>query len=140
MKVEIKRLWETGRSVCGEMWIDGKFECFTLEPARTTPVHEGHPCIQAGTYRVVLTKSPHMGYVTPEVLDVPGRTAIRWHIANRPEDVLGCVAVGEKHLLDWVANSSFAFNKLMSVLERTTDGITVTYIDPPAAPAEGDES
>jgi hypothetical protein len=131
MKIEIKRLWETSRSVCGEMWIDGQFECFTLEPARTTPVHEGHPCIAAGTFTVILTKSPHLGYVCPEVLDVPGRTAIRWHIANKPEDVLGCVGVGEKHSLDWVSNSKFAFEKLMTKLE-TADEITAIYLDPPA--------
>src|SRR5580700_3380387 len=100
MQVEIKRLWETPRSVCGEMWIDGQFECFTLEPARVAPVNPGHPCISAGTYRVILTRSPHLGYVTPEVLDVPGRTDIRWHIANKPEEVLGCAALGEKHALD----------------------------------------
>lgn len=133
MKVEIRRLWETSRSVCGEMWIDGQFECFTLEPARLTPVHEGHPCIAAGTFRVILTKSPHLGYVCPEVLNVPGRTAIRWHIANKPEDVLGCVGVGEKHSTDWVANSKFAFEKLMTLL-RTAVEITAVYTDPPTTP------
>ena len=113
------------------MWIDGQFECFTLEPARTNPVHEGHPCIAAGTFRVVLTPSPHLGYVTPEVLDVPGRTAIRWHIANKPEDVLGCVGVGETRSLDWVANSAVAFKKLMTLL-GTADSISAVYIDPPS--------
>jgi hypothetical protein len=135
MKIEIRRLWETSRSVCGEMWIDGKLECFTLEPARTTPVHAGHPCIAAGTYRVVLSLSPHLDYVCPEVLDVPGRSAIRWHIGNKPEDVLGCIAVGEQRSTDWVANSRSAFQKLMTVLgpaARTPDGITAVYLDPPS--------
>lgn len=133
MKVEIRRLWETPRSVSGEMWIDGQFECYTLEPSRLTPVHEGHPCIAAGTFKVILTLSPHLGYITPEVLDVPGRTAIRWHIGNKPEDVLGCAAVGEAHSTDWVANSTIAFKKLMTLL-GTADEITATYIDPPTDP------
>ena len=138
MKVEIRRRWETPRSVCGEMWIFAnniwQFECFTLEPARLTPVHEGHPCIPAGTYKVILTHSPHLGYVTPEVLDVPGRTAIRWHVANKPEDVLGCVGVGDKRALDWVSNSAIAFTKLMTRLQaaKDGDGITAVYLDPPA--------
>ena len=131
MKVEIRRRWETPRSITGEMWVDGQFECFTLEPARANPVNPGHPCIQAGTYKVVLTPSPHLGYVCPEVLDVPGRTAIRWHIANAPKDVLGCVGVGEKHSLDWVAFSKFAFEKMMTLLKTSSDGIEVTYLDPP---------
>lgn len=133
MNIEIRRLWETSRSVCGEMWIDGQFECYTLEPARLTPVHAGHPCIPAGTYRVVLTFSPHMGYITPEVLNVPGRSAIRWHIANRPEEVLGCVAVGEGHSADFVSLSAKAFAKLMTLLKTSADGITAEYLDPPPA-------
>jgi hypothetical protein len=135
MRVEIHRKWETDLSVCGEMWIDGQFECFTLEPSRRTPIHVGHPCIPAGTYQVRLTPSPHLGYVTPEVLNVPGRTAIRWHIANKPEDVLGCIAVGETHSRDWVGSSTAAFKKLMVLLRTATDGITAVYIDPTAPPA-----
>jgi hypothetical protein len=48
MNVEIRRKWETDLSVCGEMWIDGQFECLTLEPSRLTPIHADHPCIAAG--------------------------------------------------------------------------------------------
>jgi len=133
MNIEIRRKWETPRSVCGEMWIDGKFQCFTLEPARTTPVHAGHPCIPAGSYKIVLTKSPHLGYVTPEVLNVPGRTAIRWHVGNKPEDVLGCVAVGSgysSNAPDFVAHSKFAFDQLMQALRAAIGEITAHYFDP----------
>jgi hypothetical protein len=48
MNVEIRRKWETDLSVCGEMWIDGQFECLTLEPSRLTPIHADHPCFAAG--------------------------------------------------------------------------------------------
>jgi hypothetical protein len=130
MNVEIRRRldWETNRSVCGEMWLDGVFECFTLEPARINPVHAGHPCIAAGgPFKVILSMSPHLGYVTPEVLNVPGRTAIRWHIANKPEDVLGCTGVGTVHMTDWVGNSKVAFKALMVKLQG--QDILATYID-----------
>jgi hypothetical protein len=132
MNIEIRRKWETARSVCGEMWIDGKLFCYTLEPSRSTPVHAGHPCIPAGSYKVILTESPHLGYVTPEVLDVPGRTAIRWHVGNGPEDVLGCIAVGSEHTTDFVAHSRDAFNRLMVALHSpdAKDGITAHYFDP----------
>lgn len=138
MRVEIRRKWETSRSICGEMWIDGQFQCVTLEPARLTPVHAGHPSIAAGgPFKVVLTLSPHLLYVTPEVLNVPGRSAIRWHVGNRPEDVLGCAAVGETHQTDFVVNSRKAFAALMAVLKEAKDGIEAVYLDPPAeVPAE----
>jgi Family of unknown function (DUF5675) len=57
--------------------LDGVKECYYLEPSRYTPFYSGHPCIEAGSYHVVLTMSPHLGYVCPEVLNVPGRTEIR---------------------------------------------------------------
>jgi Family of unknown function (DUF5675) len=138
VKVEIRRKWETARSVCGEMWVDGQFEAFTLEPARVNPVHPGHPAIPAGSYRVILTPSPHLGYVTPEVLEVPGRSHIRWHIGNKPEDVEGCVAVGHEHSTDYVSHSGAAFSQLMTLLREANDEIVAEYSDPPAPAADVD--
>lgn len=121
----------TPRSVTGEMWVDGQFECYTLEPAYLEPVHPGHPAIPVGRYQVILTPSPHLGYLCPEVLKVPGRLAIRWHVGNRPEDVLGCVAVGLGHVVDWVSESRKAFEKLMTLLQfNPLEPIWVTYSDP----------
>jgi hypothetical protein len=117
------------------MWIDGQFECFTLEPACEEPVNPGHPAIPAGTYSVILTPSPHLKYITPEVLNVPGRSAIRWHIANKPEELLGCVAVGMTQALDWVGGSTQAFDRMM-ILLRSADKISATYIDPPFVPLD----
>src|ERR1700693_2457231 len=115
-RVEIKRKWETDKSVISEIWINGENLFFGLEPARVNPVIPGHPCIPAGTYNVVLSMSPHLGYITPEVLNVPGRTAIRWHIANYPKDVIGCVAIGSGRAADMVLASKVAFDKLMGIL------------------------
>ena len=60
--------------------------------------------------------SPHLGYVCPEVLDVRGRTAIRWHVGNFPEDVLGCCVVGTRTGTDFVSNSKLAFDALLNKL------------------------
>jgi len=128
MKVDIFRRVETARSITGEFWIDGIKQCVYLEPSRLTPVNPGHPCIPAGIYKVVLTPSPHLGYVCPEVLDVPGRTAIRWHIGNYPKDVLGCCIVGTTLGTDFVGNSKVAFEALMAKL--TGNEITSEYHDP----------
>jgi hypothetical protein len=128
MKVDIFRKHETAESITGELWIDGVKQCFYLEPSRLTPVHSGHPCIPAGTYKVVLTMSPHLGYVCPEILDVPGRTAIRWHIGNFPKDVLGCCVVGSILGDDFVGNSKVTFEALMVKLEDQE--ITTEYHEP----------
>ncbi len=117
MKVDIYRQVETSEAITGEFWVDGRMECYYLEPSRFTPYYPGHPCIPAGVYRVVLTMSPHLGYVCPEVLQVPGRTAIRWHIGNYPRDVLGCCVVGTALGENSVRNSKVAFDALMEKLQ-----------------------
>lgn len=111
--------------------MDGKFFCYTLEPARVNPVNAGHPCVVAGTYKVKLTLSPHFHYITPEVLNVLNRTAIRWHIGNKPKDSEGCTLVGISYDTDWVSGSATAFHRLMTILTQA-DNITVTYTDEPA--------
>jgi len=131
MKVDVYRKVETSESITGEFWIDGIRQCYYLEPSRLTPFYPGHPCIEAGTYRVVLTLSPHLGYLCPEVLEVPGRTAIRWHIGNFPKDVLGCCVVGTELGRNFVGNSKAAFDALMAKLAGQE--IVAEYHDPDVA-------
>jgi hypothetical protein len=128
VKVDIYRKTETAESITGEFWLDGIHQCYYLEPSRLTPYHPGHPCIPAGIYRVALTLSPHLGYVCPEVLNVSGRTAIRWHIGNFPKDVLGCCVVGTLLGENFVGNSKAAFEALMITLQG--QDIVAEYHDP----------
>jgi hypothetical protein len=134
MKVDIYRKVETSEAITGEFWLDGLMECYYLEPSRFTPYYPGHPCIQAGAFRVVLTMSPHLGYVCPEVLGVPGRTAIRWHIGNYPKDVLGCCVVGTAVGENCVLHSKTAFDALVEKL-RGND-VVAEYHDLPQEPED----
>jgi hypothetical protein len=133
MQLDVYRKTETARSIIGQLMVDGQAEAVTLEPSRTTPVHLGHPCIPAGTYPVRLTLSPHFGYITPEVFDVLGRSEIRLHRGNKPEDSLGCTLIGSvvpAHTPDFIGASETAFDKLMTILNTATDSIAITYHDP----------
>jgi hypothetical protein len=136
MKIDIYRFTETDRSILGRLTVDGQHFCFDLEPSRFKPVHAGHPCIAIGVYKVRLTLSPHFGYVTPELLDVPGRTAIRIHRGNKPEDSKGCTLVGTSHgpAADWISDSHTAFDQLMELCraaEARGEDITAEYHDLP---------
>lgn len=136
MKIDVYRFQETDRSILGRVTVDGQQFCFSLEPSRFKPVHAGHPCIPCGLYAAKLTLSPHFGYVTPEVLEVPGRSAIRIHKGNKPEDSLGCTLVGTSHgpAADWISDSHTAFDQLMEkcrTAESRTEGIFVEYHDIP---------
>ena len=136
MKIEIYRFLETERSIIGRFLVDGEQLGNSLEPARVNPVHLGHPCIPIGVYQVKLTLSPHFGYVTPELLDVPGRTAIRIHRGNKPLDSLGCTLVGAAvgPQPDWISGSEVTFDRLMNLCEAAEargEPITVEYHDIP---------
>jgi len=140
MKIDVYRFTETDRSIIGRVTIDGQQFCFALEPSRFHPVHEGHPCIPAGMiYQVKLTRSPHFSYVTPELVDVPGRTAIRIHKGNEPKDSLGCTLVGMQHgpQPDWISDSHDAFDRLMALCwaaDARGEAITAEYHDLPQKP------
>lgn len=79
-----------------EVWLEGKRFCFALENQKRL--------IPVGVYKVVLTASgraakgtlwtPWDGFVLPELLQVPGRIAIRIHAANEENQLEGCIAFG----------------------------------------------
>ena len=49
--------------------------------------------IPALVYRVQVTKSPKFKRLLPEVVQVPGRSGIRFHRGSRPEHSKGCILV-----------------------------------------------
>ncbi|WP_137719361.1 DUF5675 family protein [Methylobacillus flagellatus] len=92
----------TAGYTAGRLMLDGQLICYTLEdecrevagqPVETWKV-KGATCIPRGRYRVVLTKSPRFGRVLPELLLVPGFTAIRIHSGNTAAHTEGCPLVG----------------------------------------------
>jgi len=62
----------------------------------------------------------------PKLRDVPGRSDIELHIANHPEEIRGCFAVGTYRGVDYVADSEKAFHSLMDKLLATAEAITFT--------------
>jgi hypothetical protein len=115
MQLDLYREPSTEKSTSGKLFIDGFRQCFTLElPVREN--REDIDAIVAGRYQIRLTESPHLGYVTPELLNVPGRKDIRMHVACYPEDILGCIGVGKIRRPDCVLQSRIAFDELMAQL------------------------
>jgi hypothetical protein len=137
IELHIYRERETHNSVGGDLWFNGMFLMFTLEPARVNPVHPGHPCIPAGRYMARLTVSPHLGYRCPELLDVPDRSNIRIHKANWPMQIKGCTAVGQKQDTDFVGESAVAFARLMEIVPQDEPFYVTYYDSSPVQPQRG---
>lgn len=103
----------------GSLFIDGAWECFTLEDVVREPDTEwryglhpsqygaavakwkihGKTAIPSGRYRLSLEDSPRFGPDTITINNVPDYDKIRMHGGNDAEDTDGCPLVGDT--LDW---------------------------------------
>ena len=106
----------------GELWVDGKFFCYTLEDVDRKLESGGkkvygETCIPRGQYPVVLDFSARFNIVTPHVLGVPQFDGIRIHAGNTTADTHGCPLVGSKRVGATVQGSRDVFARLMAILE-----------------------
>ena len=128
MIIDIQRIWFTDQSTMGNLYVDGQPEGYTIERPQSDPEH---PCIPEGEYEVLLVPpGPHLAQMFPyklfpEVQNVPGRTGIFIHPANKASQLLGCIAPGRPYKADYVYNSRVTFESLMTLLGTATDGITI---------------
>ena len=133
MELTLKRIFLGSSATIGELLINDKHLCDTLED-RVRPEGEkvyGKTAIPEGTYEVKLTHSPRFKKILPEILNVPNFSGIRIHTGNSSKDTEGCILVGtwdgEKE--DWVGSSKIAFDELMTLLEEATNNkekVTIT--------------
>lgn len=83
----------------GSLFIDGQFECYTLEDLDRDLENGGKKiygstAIPKGSYKVAIDFSPRFKRQMIHVLDVPGFSGIRIHAGNTAEDTEGCILVG----------------------------------------------
>lgn len=123
MKMVLQRKIATNKSTIGELTIDGRWECYTLEDVVRAPGVKipGQTAIPAGTYKVVVDKSTRFKRLMPHVLDVPGFDGIRIHSGNKHEDTEGCPLVGRTKGKDFVGESKLAFDAFYSKLVRVKE-------------------
>ena len=117
MQIKVVRQVFTGNSTIGQMFVDGKFECFTLEDmVRPVKIAE-ETAIPAGSYKVTLRMSPHFKVRTPALDKVPNYENVLIHFGNNKADTHGCILVGQSKRIDSIGKSVAAFNALMPKLE-----------------------
>lgn len=77
----------------GQLAINGKHFCYTLEDTVRETKIPGETAIPEGTYRIAVTYSPKYKRLMPEVLNVPGFEGVRIHGGNNPSHTEGCILV-----------------------------------------------
>ena len=126
MNINVCREDYSSKSTIGKMYIDGVFECFTLEDVvRNGPKVPGATAIPAGSYNVIVDFSNRFQKDMPHILDVPGFEGIRIHSGNTDADTEGCILLGRNRAEDYVGESRLAFASFFPKLQAAGEA-TIT--------------
>lgn len=133
MELKLIRKEFTDRSTIGELYVNGKFECFTLEDKDRKLESGGKKeyavtAIPIGTYQVVNSFSNRFQKYLPELINVPQFTGVRIHPGNKAEDSEGCILVGTTKAKDFIGNSRVAFASLFSKIKAVEKKEKITLI------------
>ena len=126
MKIYIKRLHKTKNSTIGEMTIDGKFECYTLEDIERDIKIKSETAIPKGTYKVIINKSNRFKRLLPLLLNVKNFEGVRIHSGNSNHDTEGCILVGRTRSVDYIGQSRKAFDSLFKKMQDSKEEISLT--------------
>lgn len=139
--VQLKRRYKKSNYTIGDLYINGKWVCNTLEDTDrglTSSMSAGaiqkkkvyaQTAIPTGTYQMTLNVvSPKFSskefYKTtcagrlPRLLNVPGFSGILIHVGNTAADSAGCILVGYNRVKGKVVDSKTAYTQVYSLLEK----------------------
>lgn len=100
----------------GSLYVDGVWQCWTLEDIVRPEKIMHETAIPAGRYPVTITFSERFQKPMPLLGDVPGFTGIRIHAGNTEADTSGCILVGQQRGRGMLLQSRAAFDALMGAL------------------------
>ena len=121
MELQVKRMEFSEESTIGELWVDGVFECYTLED-KVRPVKiAGKTAIPSGRYEVIINFSQRFQKQLPLLLNVPNYEGVRIHSGNTAANTEGCILVGETKAENFVGESRWAFNRFFEKLKAASE-------------------
>lgn len=148
MKIDVKRYSSSDESTLGLLFIDGKFECYTLEDEYRTVKVFGETRIPAGEYEIklrtegghherYLKKFPSFHKGMLHVENVPNFKYILIHIGNDDSDTAGCLLVGDianNNLVTSgkISSSTFAYKRMYKKIYNAIsngESVTINYVD-----------
>lgn len=135
MKLLLKRKYKARNYTIGDLSVDGRFFCHTIEdtvrklPEQCPDTPAGRQCrcqgkvyartaIPAGTYQVSMKYSPRFKRVLPYLHDVPHFLGILIHSGNTEADSAGCIIVGRNTVKGKVTESRKTLEALISMLGK----------------------
>lgn len=130
MDLTLYRISDNGDSTLGILYVDGIFQCYTLEDTQREDKIQGDTAIWKGEYEVglrhvesPLTETYRQEYdyfkYHLELKGIEGFDNVYIHIGNYPKDTRGCILVGNGQQLAptrMVTHSTGAFRKLYNMI------------------------
>lgn len=142
MQIKVVRKTFTKESTIGELFINDKFFCYTLEDYDRDSNKDGDiddsgeakvyglTAIPRGKYNLVLSFSNRFQKYLPEIQNVKGFEGIRIHNGNTAAHSHGCLLLGTTKANNFVGASVAAMTKFMSELKKVekTEKITIEIV------------
>lgn len=142
MKLTLKRIFKGPKYTIGHLFINGVYECDTLEPPymgtkQTDSIEfikstkKGNTAIPSGVYNINMdiispkfkdrSWAKPFGGKLPTIEDVPAFDRVLIHVGNiasqfGKSDTQACILVGENKIKGQVVNSTATFQELYSVM------------------------
>ena len=149
MKLKVVRFSDNKESTLGLLFLNGIFECFTLEDEKRTKKIFGETRIPEGIYDIALRKegshhNRYLGKFGPDfhkgmlhVKNVPNFKWILIHIGNSDDDTAGCLLLGDvaynnKESEGFIGQSTVAYTNMYSkVIQalKNKESVTIEYIN-----------
>jgi len=129
MKLDLYREPTEGGCTFGKLFVDGSYECETLEDAVREKKVSGETAIPAGTYYLEITYSPRFKKDLPLLADVPNFSGVRIHSGNTIADTEGCILVGQNRNGRAITSSRMAFDNLFKKLDAALGSADVVTIE-----------
>lgn len=131
MDLKLIRNEFTEISTIGELYINGKFFCYTLEDKDRFLEAGGkkvkaQTAIPRGKYTLILSYSNRFKQFMPQITNVPFFEGIRIHSGNKSEHTEGCVLVGKTKAVDFIGESKITYAALFSTLNKVAKKEKIT--------------
>lgn len=110
--------------------------CDTIEPPVRRPSEfvRGSTAVQAGVYRLALSRSPKFGRLLPLLVGVPGMSGVRIHRGNTVADTRGCILPGRYVGKGRVVESTPREQELVRMILGCRGGADIEIVDDFAIP------
>ena len=131
MEIIVTREFKKQGYTIGNLLVDGKWYCNTLEPPLGTEAEMrtagSRKCIPPGTYKVKLAWSQKFQEQLPRVEEIPPkqgglgglgtRSHILIHAGNTVKDTAGCILVGRNLQVGRVLDSRKTLNMILALIK-----------------------